>query len=84
MHLITIALGKEAEEGMSDVSSGGMVRQVLKLELLLTLVEGSGWLVRAPSVPAKRQIRNGHSRRGEGRVVRPDRRGLGGGVLRFL
>jgi hypothetical protein len=42
MHLITIALGKEAEEGMSDVSSGGMVRQVLKLELLLTLVEGSG------------------------------------------
>jgi hypothetical protein len=54
MHLITIALGKEAEEGMSDVSSGGMVRQVLKLELLLTLVEGSGWLVRAPSVPAKR------------------------------
>jgi hypothetical protein len=48
MHLITIALGKEAEEGMSDVSSGGMVRQVLKLELLLTLVEGSGWFAHHP------------------------------------
>jgi len=52
MHLITIALVKGAEEGTSDVSSVEKVRRVLKLELLLTLPEGSGWLVHAPSVPA--------------------------------